>query len=257
MALGFVGELASGLIGGPEKVDYNVQSFKDTGGYDPRAFDFSNQAMMNKAYLQQIMGGAGRRKLDTGNQTDIMNRQLALANQLQASATGQAPSLAEMQYKRNLDNTMAQQLSLMKSGVGAPGVARRQVLANAATMGQTAAAESSMMRLQEQQQAQAQLAGVLGQSQQGALGLMDRQLQLQAEQNAMQRFGLSGIADLDKTAMEAAIRRQQFESEDLWRKQQMELGIQTGNVGAQNQYLGNLLSLGGQAATAYATSGKT
>jgi hypothetical protein len=87
--------------------------------------------------------------------------QLGLAQQLQAQARGEGPSLAQMQLAQATDRSLQQALGAARSGLGSnPALAARTAALQASgTMG-NAAAQSSMLRLQEQQDAQRALAGL-------------------------------------------------------------------------------------------------
>lgn len=87
--------------------------------------------------------------------------QMGLAQQLQAQARGEGPSLAQMQLAQATDRSLQQALGAARSGLGSnPALAARTAALQASgTMG-NAAAESAMLRLQEQRQAQNALAGL-------------------------------------------------------------------------------------------------
>lgn len=87
--------------------------------------------------------------------------QLGLAQQLQAQARGEGPSLAQMQLAQATDRSLQQALGAARSGLGSnPALAARTAALQASgTMG-NAAAQSAMLRLQEQQDAQRELAGL-------------------------------------------------------------------------------------------------
>jgi hypothetical protein len=91
--------------------------------------------------------------------------QLGLAQQLQAQARGEGPSLAQMQLAQATDRTLQQSLGMARSAMGSnPALAARTAALQASgTMG-NAAAESAMLRLREQQQAQNALAGLSNQA---------------------------------------------------------------------------------------------
>jgi hypothetical protein len=91
--------------------------------------------------------------------------QLGLAQQLQAQARGEGPSLAQMQLAQATDRSLQQALGAARSGLGSnPALAARTAALQASgTMG-NAASQSAMLRLQEQQDAQRALAGLSGQA---------------------------------------------------------------------------------------------
>lgn len=105
---------------------------------------------------------------DYASQQAAREQQMALAQMLQARASGQAPSLAEMQLQDALARTRAQTMAMAASASPSQGAfATRQAMqANAMASGQ-AAASAAQARVAEQyaaQQALAQhLAGMRGQ----------------------------------------------------------------------------------------------
>lgn len=93
------------------------------------------------------------------------NYQMGLAQQLQAQARGEGPSLAQMQLAQATDRSLQQAMGMARSAMGSnPALAARTAALQASgTMG-NAAAESAMLRLQEQRQAQNALAGLSSQA---------------------------------------------------------------------------------------------
>ena len=100
-----------------------------------------------------------------GDKSEFLQGQRDIIAQLQGRVAGTAgPSLAELQlYKAQQDmiNQMAAQAGSM-SGRAMP-AAQRQLLQTQAQSGQQLAMDAAILRAQEQQQAEAQLAGALGQ----------------------------------------------------------------------------------------------
>jgi hypothetical protein len=127
---------------------------------------------------------------------EVGTQQARLAEALRAQAEGKAPSLAQMQYARALEQSQAAAASQLASARGlSPAQAQRLLMTRQAAAQQQAAGQSAMMRLQEQQAAQQMLAqaltaqrqqeilgastaGMLGQ-QAGALGLSQQQMEQQ------------------------------------------------------------------------------
>lgn len=154
---------------------------------------------------------------------EVGTQQARLAEALRAQAEGKAPSLAQMQYARALEQSQAAAASQLASARGlSPAQAQRLLMTRQAAAQQQAAGQSAMMRLQEQQAAQQMLAqaltaqrqqeilgastaGMLGQ-QAGALGLSQQQMEQQrlsaqyAQQLAEQQRLEKGIATAIGTA---------------------------------------------------------
>lgn len=113
-------------------------------------------------------------KIATGPQDQSRGMQMELGNDLLAASRGQGPSVAGMQYQRNMEDAMAAQMSMAASSRGNPAIAQRNAAANQAGISQRGALDSAMIRAQEQQQAQGALAGLStgmrGQDQNIAIG---------------------------------------------------------------------------------------
>ena len=113
-------------------------------------------------------------QIATGAQDQSRGMQMELGNDLLAASRGQGPSVAGMQYQRNMEDAMAAQMSMAASSRGNPAIAQRNAAANQAGISQRGALDSAMIRAQEQQQAQGALAGLStnmrGQDQNLAIG---------------------------------------------------------------------------------------
>lgn len=101
-----------------------------------------------------------------------------LVSKLTAQMNGQGPSLAQAQLQQGTDQNIAQQMAMAASARGGSlGMAQRQAAMNAAGVQQQMAGQSGILRLQEQQQAQQQLAQLIGQrdqTRQGLIGLANQ-----------------------------------------------------------------------------------
>lgn len=93
---------------------------------------------------------------------EYRTRQSALASSLEASASGQGPSLADAQLQRANEAAIKTQAALAASARGGnPILAQRQAAMNTATIQQDNAAKSAELRLSEALQARGQLGQVL------------------------------------------------------------------------------------------------
>lgn len=159
---------------------------------------------------------------------EVGQQQARLAEALRAQAEGKAPSLAQMQYARALEQSQAAAASQLASARGlSPAQAQRLLMTRQAAAQQQAAGQSAMMRLQEQQAAQAMLgqallgqrqgdiltastAGGLGQYA-GSLGIQQQQAEQArinaqyAQQLAQQQMLERGIATVGGTLLGAAL----------------------------------------------------
>ncbi len=125
--------------------------------------------------------------------------QQALIAQLQARASGQVPSAAEMQQRRAFEQAGAQQMALAASARGVnPALAQRTAAYNIGGQQQALAGQAAILRAQEQAEAERLLGQLLAQQQAIGAGLPALQLQQYgiqagqeqaAQQRQMQLFG--------------------------------------------------------------------
>lgn len=217
-------------IGGP------LGSFTDAAGvgrvYNPReaAFTIGNEASRSKDVGRMLATSRQRSESLQAQADQSAEARRGLRQQLEAQASGQAPSLAEAQLKAATDRTLAQQLAAAQS-VGR-GSSQSALARNLARQQQAAGAElaqqSAQARLVEQQQAQEQLGQLTAQDQQ-----VLNSLAMQYEQ---QGFSI----------MEA----QQQAQEDL---EAIRAGQYQAAQQARTQFQGGLLSAGGGALAAMAS----
>lgn len=142
--------------------------------------------------------------LDLANDNQFRQQQMGFANQLQAQANGQGPSVANQQFQLAADRNVAQQQSMAASQRGTAGaLAGRQAMINSAGIGQDLAAQSAIQRSQEQLNAQAQLGSVLNQGrasdigvagQNASLGQQNQQFNAGATNNTSQFNATQGNA---------------------------------------------------------------
>lgn len=118
-------------------------------------------------------------QIGTGAQDQSRQMQLELGNDLLAASRGQGPSVADAQHQKAMEDALAQQYSAAASTRGNRAVAERNAMANAGAMSQRAALDSGILRAQEQQAAQGQLANVAGGMRSQDLGLATEQAQLE------------------------------------------------------------------------------
>lgn len=143
-----------------------------------------------------------------GGPSQYAANQQRLIEALEGRVAGTAgPSLAELQMQKaqqDMVNQMAAQAGSM-SGRAMP-AAQRQLMQQQALSGQQLALDSAILRAQEQQQAEAQLAGALGQYR--GQDLQRTGLNLQAD-TANQQAMLQAAGLTQEGAMQAALANQQ------------------------------------------------
>jgi hypothetical protein len=131
-------------------------------------------AQMSPAQIAELqrMQAAGISREDV----DFRQKQLALANALEAQASGQAPSAAQTQLQRANELAVKQQMALAASARGGnPILAQRQAAQNIAAIQQESAGKSAEMALQEQAAARGQLGEILSQSRGQDIGITTSQ----------------------------------------------------------------------------------
>ena len=109
----------------------------------------------------------------------IRDRQLALAQALEAQAAGTGPSVAEQQLRRSGEQAIAAQAALAASARGGnPILAQRQAAQQTAAIQQDLAGRAAELRLQEQAQARQALGAVLGETRGQDIGVSTEQARL-------------------------------------------------------------------------------
>jgi hypothetical protein len=181
-----------------------------------------------------------------GDSISARRRQESAADRLEARAEGRAPSLAAAQAEQGADRAIRNQFALANSGRGNPGASARVAANNAAQIQADTAQAAAQGRIAEQQAAEGQLAGALGNIRSQDLSTAQQGLQTQslgAQQEAQ------GIGSTLATEQQIAAGRRAYE--------QQAIGLATGNVGIVNQKIaqdqaafGNILGAGAGAATA-------
>lgn len=155
--------------------------------------------------LAGAAGAQGRQSAQTqaaqinmAPQGQFRDQQTALANALMAQSRGEGPSLAQMQLQRATDTNLANALAMAASQRGSQSLgAGRNAAMQRAAMQQQAAADSGMLRLQEQQAAQNMLGQVLSGARGQDIGLaqgqagLDQQTNLANLQADMQQRGMN------------------------------------------------------------------
>lgn len=159
--------------------------------------------------------------------------QRAAANYALASLRGDNPSVAEMQRREGEHAALAAQASLAQSARGPQAaLAQRQAAGNAASLMAAGNQQAALLRAQEAAQAQRTILDASGQMQQAGTANLEAQLKTRGyddEQAAnLARFMLQANQQSINAKTGAA-------------------GVDAKNAETQNQYSGNVLSLGGKA----------
>jgi len=164
---------------------------------------------------------------------DVRTQQMGLASALQAQAQGTAPSVAEAQMKQAMERSIAgQQASLAGARGVDPGLAMRMMARQGAAQRAELGQAAGIARLQEQQGAQQQLAGVLS-------GTRGADVQTQALNDAAAQF-----FEAQRTGNFQAMTLAKQKLEEL------KLGAKTASQGQKLGVLSGFAQAGAQAAGA-------
>lgn len=140
------------------------------------------------------MLGQQAAQLDPSQQQQFRNLQMAQAQRLAAIASGQAQGAGELAAQRQVSNALAQQQAMARMARGGTsGLAMRNAANNAAGIGLSGAGLSQQAALQDQQMAQGQLTGALGQGRGQDLSLAGNNAQLQQAQYGQNLGALTNL----------------------------------------------------------------
>lgn len=179
----------------------------------------------SKSDLNRRRFEAGQRRaprLDSA-QRQFRGGQEDLIATLQAQAAGTAgPSIAEQQQRGAVDDILKQQLGAAASSGAPAGLALRQTQRTGAELQGTAAQDMGVLRAQEQQAAQQQLAAVLGQARTGDIDVGGRDMAAQLQQTALndalvRRFTELGVS-IDQAQLLANIEMEKLLEQQRQRK---------------------------------------
>lgn len=207
----------------------NVLGSKNTFSAQPMALDKTDY---NKGLEESQKAAIG--SLNAGAESGKM--QMDLARQLMSQASGEGPSLAEMQLQRGMDQNLKNQAALIASRKGVnPATAARSVAMMGATSGQDLVNQAAQLRLNEQLQKQ----NLLAQALQGQRGLDITQQGQNV--NTLGTFGQLNQA------------QQNAQLQNYWNAQNLNAGVASGNTAAANNLIGGLIQGGSSIMAAGAT----
>jgi hypothetical protein len=233
--------------------DTTTEANKATLGARLSGLDARQNQTMQAARLGPAaqMGAA---QIGTDQQALWRQRQLGLAMQLGAAAEGRGPSVAQDQLKMATDRSMRQQLGLALGARGGnQAAAMKQAQMQQAMIGQEAAAQSAVLRAQEQQAAQASLGQLLAGARGADIGLATTQAGLQQQaamqnQDALNQFGLQqGQFGQQANAMNLQVGVDQQRQKDAMIATYMQMGMTLDEAQRnadiqQNQFRASLLA---------------
>lgn len=232
-ALGGSGSISQGIVG-DLSAGIKPGEFRAA---DPGQLRTNTEAYLNPSVDQFY--SLGQQSISAPNiDPAFRNYQLGLAQQLQQQASGQGPSIAQMQLQQATDRTMGQSAGLIRAATGAtPGLAGRTAALLGAQQLGAAGNASGQLRLQEQQQAQQALAGLSAQARGADIDTGAMSLDAQKATAANRLAAAAGGADVrgQLAGME----------EGIYNAQNGAAGATTaGKNQFKGQVLGSLASLG-------------
>jgi hypothetical protein len=172
--------------------------FKDENKTDPMNARYTDGGYLSSQYQDSAIKTQEREtpqaqrtrlgqaaQLDPSQQAQFRNQQMAQANRLGAIASGQQQGAGELAAQRQANRSIAQQQAMARMGRGQAG-AGRMAARNVADIGTSAAGQSQVAALQDQQAANAQLGSVLAQGREADIGMAGQNAQFQQQQMLQQ-----------------------------------------------------------------------
>ncbi len=243
----------------PQGVGADVGKMERVQGADLGKAAQAQYSVMNPAMQGQASQGnaaqmnfaqAMQQQINQGQSNQERAAQLGLQGQLQAAAAGQGPSVANLQLQQATQQNLKAQMAAaasMRGGVN-PALAQRNLGLQGAATGQQAAAQSAMIKMQEQQAAQANLGNLLSGVRGQDINMAQTQAQLNQQaalQNAAQRQAAFGqnAGFLQQANMQNAQLGQNMTlaNMDAWNQRnamqaQLNQGVNLANMQGLNQY---------------------
>lgn len=216
-AIGSVGKMLG--IGGGNTPEFDPSR----ANYDPKKEAYAANNRQQALDLSNVQNTANQRIAGI-DEKQARAKQTSLASALEASANGVGPSLAQNQLKQATNRNLASQMAFAAAGHLNPALSRRLLAQQQAQTNQTAAAQSGDLRLQEQNQARAQLGEALNSQRtqdqqsvaantatelgaiQGQQGINDQNRAAQMQLEAQRSSNATGVANA--MASDAASRRE-------------------------------------------------
>lgn len=157
----------------------SLAQVRDIGAINPlQRTDIAPAALAQNSTIAPL----GQATTTGVNESAFYSKQQALAEQLEAQARGEGPSLAQLQLEEGLDAALKNQMGALAAQPGVDaGLAARLYGQQAGQQQQAAAREAARIRLAEQLSAREQLAGLANQARQTDVGVQQGN---QAAQNA-------------------------------------------------------------------------
>ena len=250
---------------------------------DPNASKFTDQDYITNQIKSGIQGAQNRQApqagntqigpvaqgqastIDQGRYNDWRTQQMNLAQQLGQVASGQQAGAGELAVQRQIQQGLAgqQAQARMARGGANPALAFRNGAAQSAALASTGAGMGQQAAMQDQANARAQLAGVLGQGAGQDIGIAQGNAQLQQQMNLQnldaKNQAIFQQAQLNQSTslanMQARLQTMGLNDQQIQAYMQQLLGMDQATLAARMQqeqasmnqqgFLGDLLSAGG------------
>lgn len=197
--MGFWGDVKDWFVGG--KATKDMPTGPQTADYQ-RGFlqDFANRQAPT---------------MNTGQSDQARGQQGQLASMLFGQATGATPGAGEMAVNRQVGQAQAAQTSnaMMGRGAGAGMIARNAARASA-DLGINGAGMAAQAQMQDQQNAQGQLAGLLGAMRGQDINVAGANQAAQMQQQQMQLASLAQMLGVDVAALQQDMARRGLQMQD-------------------------------------------
>lgn len=189
-----------------------------------------------RGYLQNMLS-TGPAVMNTAQSNQVRGQQGDLASMLFQQANGQRQGAGEMAVQRQAGNALAQQASMAQMARGAnAGMAARNAARTSADIGVNAAGQAGIAQMQDQQAAQNQLGGLLGNMRGQDIQTAGANQQAQIAQQQTQLGALAQMLGVDQAVLQQDLAKRQLAASD-------------------KGMFGNLLQVGGGLMSAYASGG--
>jgi len=174
----FGGDATKGMASGPQTGDYQ------------------------RSYLQNNFMTRPAPTMDTTQSDQSRAQQGQLADMLFKTASGQQMGPGATMVQRGVNNAQAAQQSNAMLGRGADaGLAGRTAARNMADIGVNGAGQMGVAQMQDVNNAQGQLSGLLGQTRQQDIGVAQGNQQANMQQQGLQLSALAQMLGVDQSAL--------------------------------------------------------
>jgi hypothetical protein len=200
------------------------------GETDPAKARYGDQGYIRnqtQGGIDEILYGRGapqaqQTQVDGSQQGQFRDQQMQQASRLAAIAQGQQQGAGELAAQRQANRAVAQQQAMARMGRGQPGM-QRNAARNVADLGTTAAGQSQLAAMQDQQAASNQLGQLLGQGrgqdqaiaaqnaqldQQRMLANVDMQLRARGMDDQARVAYLAQLAQMNQAEMNARMQQE-------------------------------------------------